>query len=121
MTQRLNYYVSLKGDNYDINRASIVKIVKDLPKCGLLSIDTDGNSINFGDILSSLTYAFDLKFIYINGLNSKYGNLCINIIRGFNEEYLCFIGPAITLTNKEIDKELENMYKNGTEKFKYIS
>lgn len=121
MAQRLNYYVSLKGDNYDIDRASIVKIVKDLPKCGLLSIDTDGNSINFGDILSSLTYAFDLKFIYINGLKPKYGNLCINIIRGFNEEYLCFIGPAITLTNKEIDKELENMYKNGTEKFKYIS
>ena len=120
MTQRFNYYVSLKGDNYDINRASIVKIVKDLPVCGLLSIDTNNNNINFGDILSSLTYAFDLKFIYINGLKSKYGNLCINIIRGFNGEYLCFIGPAIILSKDEISYELRKLSNNEQEKFEYI-
>ena len=117
--KRSNYYVSLKGDSFDINREAIINIVKDLPTCGLVSIDTNGNNINFGDILSSLIYAFDLRFVYINNLKAKYNNLCINIIRGYNGEYLCFIGPAITLTNKEIDEEVEKIC-NGTKKFEYI-
>ena len=120
MTQELNYYVSLKGDDFNINRTSLIKIVKDLPVCGLLSIDTNNNNINFGDILSSLIYAFDLKFIYINGLKSKYGDLCINIIRRFNGEYLCFIGPAIILSKDEIKCELGKLNNNEQEKFEYI-
>lgn len=107
---KTSYYIKYANDDYSINKKHLLDMIKSMEDYSLISIDTSGNSVNFGEIISIITSVLDVEFVYLNGLKSSMG-ICINIFRYPNKEnkYMCFMGPTPTSMPEYADIE-NNIY-----------